>query len=352
MNKPGQWFAVALIVCALPAVAVAQQPLHDFLAPDGTVDITHLQESGYEGALDISGWNIEFHGSTGAPVFSLSGSVPTVDDCWSDEFPRPGASSTILASTLHNGKLIVGGAFSEIGGVQAQGVAAWNGTHWEAFGSGLGGVVWALGVFNGELHAGGDMNISGLTARIARWDGSSWQMLGTGVNNSVRALTTYGGELIAGGNFSTAGGSPANGVARWDGTNWNPLGAGVNSRVNALIEYAGRLYAGGTFSLAGGSPAAFIASWDGANWAPLGSGTNGEVRDLTIDHLGFLGVGGAFSVAGGLGASHVAGWNGGAWFTYGGGLIPGTGANAIAVSGGTLYAATNLQVYEFVGGAW
>jgi hypothetical protein len=50
---------------------------------------------------------------------------------------------------------------------------------------------------------------------IARWNGTTWQPLGTGIGGGVYALTVYNGELIAGGNFTTAGGNVSAYWARW-----------------------------------------------------------------------------------------------------------------------------------------
>ena len=92
-----------------------------------------------------------------------------------------------------------------------------------ALGAGVGEVVTALTVYNGEivaagffLEAGGNpalaMEAGGVpTPQIARWDGASW----SGMDGLVNALTTYGGSLIAGGNFQNAGGTPSMRIARW-----------------------------------------------------------------------------------------------------------------------------------------
>jgi hypothetical protein len=77
--------------------------------------------------------------------------------------------------------------------------------------------VYALTVYNGQLIAGGNFTTAGgvSTNRIARWDGSNWEALGSGMNYDVRALTVYNGELIAGGWFTTAGGKNSSHWGRW-----------------------------------------------------------------------------------------------------------------------------------------
>ncbi len=119
------------------------------------------------------------------------------------------------------------------------------------------------------LVAGGDFTIAGGVACncIARWDGSQWQALGTGMNGAVRALTVFNGELVAGGSFTTAGGVPCNRIARWDGSQWQPLGTGMSGSISdkphvyALTVYNGELIAGGYLPTAGGQASAYWARW-------------------------------------------------------------------------------------------
>ncbi|HQL55223.1 MAG TPA: hypothetical protein PLQ87_10995, partial [Phycisphaerae bacterium] len=58
---------------------------------------------------------------------------------------------------------------------------------WVPLGSGMGGsapFVYALTVYNNDLIAGGLFTTAGGVAcnRIARWNGSVWQALGSGMN--------------------------------------------------------------------------------------------------------------------------------------------------------------------------
>jgi hypothetical protein len=170
----------------------------------------------------------------------------------------PGGSPEVFALTVYNGELVAGGRFGGAGGVDANMIACWDGNNWQPLGSGMSGVydwedfpeVYALTVYNGEVVAGGGFtNAGGVDANgIARWDGSNWLPLGSGMNNPVSALTDYDGELIAGGGFTNAGGVNANRIGRWDGSNWRPMGGGMNNPVYALAVYNGELIAGGSFT--------------------------------------------------------------------------------------------------------
>jgi len=174
-----------------------------------------------------------------------------------------GVNGPVYALTVYNGELIVGGNFTEAGGVPWHYIARWDGSAWRPLGSGVNGHVYALTVYNGELIAGGAFWGAGEVEcnSIARWDGSVWQPLGSGVNGHVTALTVYNGELIVGGYFTSAGGSLSNSIARWDGNGWQPLEAGTDDAVHALTVYNGELIAGGEFTTAGGVACNRIARW-------------------------------------------------------------------------------------------
>jgi len=209
--------------------------------------------------------------------------------------------------------LIAGGYFTTAGGVTANGVASWNGTHWQPLGNGIYGTVWALTVYNGELIAGGVFpSASGVSVNhIARWNGSVWRPLGSGMSTEnyrpVRAMAVYNGELVVGGHLSTAGGVTCNNIARWNGSAWQPLGSGTEGIVLSLTVYNGELVAGGGFTTAGGVSANRIARWNGTDWQPMGSGLNDTVHALTV-HNDELIAGGSFTTAGGQVSAYWARW--------------------------------------------
>ena len=92
-------------------------------------------------------------------------------------------------------------------------IARWDGTSWYSLGPGLAGIpspsgeephrlVRQLVVYNGELYAAGYITGTGSgmpLSFIGRWNGSTWQAVGTGTNGPIHALCIYNGELYAGG---------------------------------------------------------------------------------------------------------------------------------------------------------
>jgi hypothetical protein len=66
-------------------------------------------------------------------------------------------------------------------------------------------------VVGGEFTYGTAGMPNGAFSRIALWDGTGWQALGSGMDGAVRAVAIVGDQIYAGGDFSTAGGSPHRG---------------------------------------------------------------------------------------------------------------------------------------------
>ena len=234
--------------------------------------------------------------------------------------------------------LYAGGDFGQAGGVWANCIAKWDGTRWSAVGDGLSCDVRALTAFDDGhgpvLCAGGLFTvISGPLGFedvncVAAWNGVHWTALGSGVSTSVRDLTTLddgsGPALYAAGAFTSAGGIPSRYVSKWDGAHWYALGDGLGDFARVLTSFddgsGPALYVGGEFTTAGAGPANHVAKWDGAVWSPLNAGVNSTVRALTTFDDGngpALYVGGDFTQADGLAANHIAKWDGAEWSVLG-----------------------------------
>jgi hypothetical protein len=145
----------------------------------------------------------------------------------------------------------------------------YDGSQWVPVrGPGMVGEVRALAASGNDMILGGTFaTISGVTMnRIARWNGTTFQALGSGLlANSIDALLSLdNGDIVAGGQFLSAGGLPPFHIARWNGTTWSVLGQGMSDPVLALCKMPnGDIVAGGSFIVAGGVPCARIARWNG-----------------------------------------------------------------------------------------
>lgn len=149
--------------------------------------------------------------------------IAQFDGSW--RFVGTGTDGRIRALSVHDGKLIAGGAFTSAGGSPANNIAAWDGSDWSALEQGVNHEVFALAPFQRDLAVGGRFTeASGETAtRIARWNGTSWSTFGSGLDDEVGTLRQEDGYLYVGGRFSNAGGSPSNCIARWDTADPTPI---------------------------------------------------------------------------------------------------------------------------------
>ncbi len=278
-----------------------------------------------------------------------------------------GANGLVEAMAVdESGNLYVGGDFTVIGTVLANGIAKWDGSRWSALGSGLGstsdpgGTVSALTVSGTNLYAGGLFTTAGgvRATNIAKWDGSRWWALGPGISGSVDCLAVSGTNLYAGGAFRTAGTAAVNHITKWNGSTWCGLSSGLGGPVSALAVSGTNLYAGGSFTNAGPVRVNRIARWDGNEWSPLSSGIEGSVGALLVSGTDLY-AGGVFTRAGEATATNVAKWDGRAWSALGSGLS--RRVAALVVSGRKLYAAGNFAsgpgvpaacAAEWNGSAW
>jgi hypothetical protein len=272
--------------------------------------------------------------------------------------------------------LIIGGGFSSVGGVSAQGVAAWDGQSWAPLGGGIPlAAVYSLYSFDDgvqeTLFAGGQFSTAGgvSVTNIAQWNGAEWSAVGAGINANVRQLIEYDGAAFAvtglldvlrwdgktwaspfpdsrtprgrlavfdeGDGPSLFVGNPAGiltdtivarGIARWDGEAWAPVGDGLARGVSALAffdEGAGpRLFAVGGRPFVDGRTIEF-ARWDGVAWSDVGSGVTGIINALMPWNDGAgeaLYVGGSALSAGGLDTFGLIRWDGATWSAVGGGV--------------------------------
>ena len=166
-------------------------------------------------------------------------------------------------------------------------MASWNGTAWSIFGCSNGGrindiIEGANGDIFFALSGTTVLNSTGSSTtvnRIARWNGTTWNALGTGLNGNGFGLTKDGSNnIFVCGAFTNAGGTTTNRVAMWNGTAWSALGTGVNSTCTGIKYDTSNniLYAMGGFTTAGSATGVnYVARWNGTAWSGLGTGSLG-----------------------------------------------------------------------------
>jgi len=277
-----------------------------------------------------------------------------------------GTNWTVNTLLSFGGYLYVGGSFTAVDGtaLQAQGIARWTGTAWQAIanpGAGGNGRIQAMTIYQGKLIVGGSFSgIGGTSANnLAAYDPNSntWSSVGGGVNGEVQALYVYGGELLVGGTFTRVGLAPNDqaiaSFARWDGTSWkapdptNPSQLLMGGNPLAFAEFNSKLYVGGNFTAAyyNETDKAYLAIWDKATQRLLpayatGQGPNQNVWALAVWN-NKLYIGGEFSMIGGVAAPRLATLSGTTYQAVSGSPTSGR-VQVLLPSGSNLYVAGNF----------
>ncbi len=283
-----------------------------------------------------------------------------VNERWSAQFTQPGLQGRVFGLGVWQGQLVAGGFGFQSRGQNLGHVARFDGVAWQPLGAGLGNIVRDIVEFRGDLIAAGEFRNSGSTTvnGVARWDGNAWQPLGQGLQLSFGSgpmifdLEVYQDALYAGGWFDSAGGQPISSLARWDGSGWSAVGGGVGGgfepKVLSLAVEGANLWVGGEFQQAGGATARNVAIWNGTHWSEPGGGIPGPVGTGVRALMPFAGrvhAGGNFTVAGTSTAYKIAAFDGAAWQPLGSGIPDwtiSTRAESLAVFAGALYVGGNF----------
>ncbi|MEK7315405.1 MAG: T9SS type A sorting domain-containing protein, partial [Candidatus Eisenbacteria bacterium] len=232
-------------------------------SPLDTLSVAASWVTRYDGHITIGtagGWSDQ---RTLAGVYALRGGTWEVLGLAGGSYAYLG----IECSTLHQGKLVIGGPFTSIDGVAADGIAAWNGHDWESIGDmGLSPfrvpTVYALASNAGRLYAAGQFWLNGVQVPVVVWDGVAWRAV-SGLSGWPEGLAVIRGRVFVGGRLHIQSYPGLVSVAMLDGDKWEPLGSGVNGSAREFVEYDGALHVAGNFSFAGGKSAFSIAKWQG-----------------------------------------------------------------------------------------
>jgi uncharacterized delta-60 repeat protein len=221
-------------------------------------------------------------------------------------------------ATQPDGKILVGGRFTSLGGQTRTNIGRLNldGTLDTAFNPGVNydpaSYVNSIVVqADGKILVGGSFtNLAGQSRRgIGRLnvDGSLDTTFNPGSSSAnVHTLAVQpDGQILVGGAFTNLGGQTRFGIGRLnsDGsldTSFNP--GDTNNVVESFaLQTDGKIVVGGIFSTLAGQPRSRIArlNADGTPDITFNPGANGEVRSLALQRDGKVLVGGKFSRLGG-----------------------------------------------------
>ena len=237
---------------------------------------------------------------------------------------NPDANSSVSATVVQpDGKILVGGNFTMMGGVPRTYIARLNndGTLDPSFIPSASSNVTCVAVqADGKILVGGLFTTVNGNARnrIARLnaDGSLDPGFNPDANSFVRSLAVQGdGKILLGGYFTAVGGVPRNYLARLnaDGT----LDTGFNPSPNnyilsVAVQADGKILLGGWFTTVGGTTRNYLARLDAGGTLDLGfdPSANDWVYSLGVQADGKILLGGTFTGLGGTTRNRVARLNG------------------------------------------
>ncbi len=235
-----------------------------------------------------------------------------------------GYRSVYSLAVQADGKILVGGSFTSLGGQPRTYLGRLNpdGRLDTEFNPGADRFVYSLALqSNGQILVGGFFKTLGGQPRhyLGRLnpDGTLDTGFDPGADSGVVSLVVQAdGKILVGGYFRTLGGQPRNGIGRLnpDGTldtEFNPGAAGngpylgyVPYVYSLAVQADGKILVGGSFTSLGGQPRKYIGRLnpDGTLDTEFNPGTGGDrphVHSLALQADGKILVGGSFTSLGG-----------------------------------------------------
>jgi len=210
----------------------------------------------------------------------------TVQAGWLDpRFDLPGANGSIVSLLEFRGALYAVGGFTRIAGVDAPGVARWNGTNWQAVEPGLNAFVQSAVATDEAIYFALWRQQLTQPAGLLRWDGLSWTAPGTppGYRDVLGEAMIANQKEIYVEAFPemTSGPYPSKALAMWNGTKWFVLAdtsAWSASGLNSLAFAGGNIYGSGALQDADNPWQSLnLGRLLAPNWSQVGDGI-GEGR--------------------------------------------------------------------------
>lgn len=259
---------------------------------------------------------------TGSAVFSFTAdNLDMSYERWDRGFaPDPNGQVQAIA-VQSDGKIIIGGSFTQVGGVFRNRIARLHpdGSLDTGFNPNVGnGMVLAIAVHtDGKIYIAGSFTTVGGSSRnrIARLNANGTVDTsfspGTGLNNQVNALAVdTDGSVIVGGTFTAANGTARSRIAKFSTAgNLEAFNPNANSIVSALLlDSGGNIIVGGLFTSIAGATRNRIARLFSSGAIDTGFNPNAsaEVKALALRPDGWIYVAGGFTTIGGYARQRMA----------------------------------------------
>lgn len=255
--------------------------IHDKLI----VSSKYMKQAGGKTVRGVCSWN-------GSTWDSLSSGINTHNTLTNDP------NGAILCGIPYNGKLLVGGYFQSIGGVNASNIALWNGTNWDSLPHrafkflNFNPTIYGFLKHNNLMYIYGQFDtIQGQKANgLATYNNTNFQAINLPFASpaTITSMLVYKNELYVAGNFYKLGNPNIADIYKFDGVNWVDVGGSIKgtlSSVSSLVIYNNELYVGGFFSKSAGNVGNLLMKWDGINWIDAGWGDvldNGAISKLLV----------------------------------------------------------------------
>jgi uncharacterized delta-60 repeat protein len=232
---------------------------------------------------------------------------------------NPGANNSVFSLAVQaDGKIVVGGYFTTLGGQSRSYLGRLNadGTLDTSFNPGMNGNVYSLAVqADGKIVVGGAFTTLGGQNRSYLGRLNADGTLDTGFNSGasyyVYSLAVQpSGKIVVGGGFTTLGGQSRSYLGRLnaDGTLDTGFNPGAGNEVYSLaVQADGKIVVGGAFATLGSQSCARIGrlNADGTLDTSFNPGANNSISSLAVQADGKIVVGGYFTTLGGQSRSHL-----------------------------------------------
>ncbi len=203
--------------------------------------------------------------------------------------------------------LVVGGAFTQAGGVIAAKIATYDtATHqWSALGN-PGGVVTDIVTLPDNT-----LVISGtLPNGVVKWDGSAWVALGSnspsafGNTPAISGLANFDDRVFAVGNFNQLGTDMCFGLAKWDAGVWSCFGFAPGNVFDVTVVEPGVPFTGELY---------FARRWGTNEFAAQVDGGAQQVQRVWSLDFSRVAIRGSFTSVAGVNATNTALYDGATW---------------------------------------